>query len=133
MFINIRPTTTQPNQVPLMACSSSCLVRYANEFGKVSFFFLQIPRETDPKNLLRGMDKIMADSLLQLHIWDIVEPFRPYIDGYEITDQPLTLFREGKWQTNKPIIIGTNEEELDVFKYFDPFDFAVGPGLYRVS
>ena len=41
-----------------------------------------------------------------------MEPFRPIIDGFEIKDQTLTLFKQGRWQSEKQIIIGTNIQEM---------------------
>lgn len=55
---------------------------------------------------------------LGVRVFEIVEPFRPYIDQIEFTDQPMTLFKNGKWNTQKPFIVGTNKEELVNWKYW---------------
>ena len=54
----------------------------------------------------------MALSLRDGDFFGGIEPFRPVIDGTEYKAQPLTLFKNGLWQTHKEVIIGTNQEEM---------------------
>jgi len=42
----------------------------------------------------------------------LMELYRPILDGREFTDQPLNLFRRGEWQHHKPVIMGSNTDEL---------------------
>lgn len=63
---------------------------------------------------------IMALSVLQGDAWSGVEPFRPIVDGIEFTDQPLTLFQSGKWNTEKDYIIGANTQEVEILQYYIP-------------
>ena len=43
------------------------------------------------------------------------EPFRPIIDEEEFSNQPLELFKTaGTWNSDKEMIIGTNNGELDI-------------------
>nr|XP_039265750.1 crystal protein-like [Styela clava] len=76
--------------------------------------------DADPETLISTMAKMMGSGWIKLDPIFAMEPFRPYIDGTEYIGQPLELFREGKWQTNKPIILGTNAEEVAVIKYIIP-------------
>lgn len=75
------------------------------------------------------MIRIQASDVTRLNMLNVVEPFRPYIDGIEFTDHPMTMIKDGKWNTNKPFIIGTNQEELVIFKYFLPMN----ENVFRVS
>ena len=56
--------------------------------------------------------KVMVRSLLQRELFNGIEPFRPYIDGVDFSDQHMKLFQEGKWNTDKEVIFGTNNEEM---------------------
>lgn len=63
----------------------------------------------------------------------MTEPFRPVIEGEEFTDQPLELFRNGKWQTDKEILIGTNIQELETVQYETPDQGLYDEEYYRVT
>ena len=54
----------------------------------------------------------MAEALKNKDLWGGVEPFRPVIDGVEFTDQPLNLFQNGRWNSEKAVLFGTNEGEM---------------------
>lgn len=73
---------------------------------------------------------IMAMSVLAGDGWSGVEPFRPIIDGIEFTDQPLTLFQAGKWNTDKEYIIGANTQEVEVLQYYIPIGGQLSENLY---
>nr|XP_002120910.2 uncharacterized protein LOC100180803 [Ciona intestinalis] len=69
-------------------------------------------RSIDPMVLATCTPKVMVRSLLQRELFNGIEPFRPYIDGVDFSDQHMKLFQEGKWNTDKEIIFGTNNEEM---------------------
>ena len=79
-------------------------------------------REASVEDLISGMLRIMAVEWAQLDVLFALEPFRPYIDGQEYEDQPMTLFSKGKWSKHKPIIMGTNEEECVILQYYLPMN-----------
>ena len=43
-----------------------------------------------------------------------IEPYRPTVDGVEWTDEPVKLFKQGIWNSEIPVIIGTNNEEMSL-------------------
>ena len=55
---------------------------------------------------------MLINSLIENDLFGAIEPFRPVIDGIEFRAQPLTLFKNGMWQTDKELIIGTAQEEM---------------------
>ena len=63
-------------------------------------------------DLNNARNSVMLKGIADLDIAQIAEPYRPTIDGEEWTDQPLLLFQQGKWHSEKPVIIGTNFEEM---------------------
>ena len=54
----------------------------------------------------------MIKSLLDIELFNGIEPFRPIVDGDEFTNQPLNLFKNGKWNKEKELIVGSNSEEM---------------------
>nr|XP_039274012.1 crystal protein-like isoform X1 [Styela clava] len=77
--------------------------------------------EAEPQQLINAMVSIMTSEFVRFDFYQFVEPFRPIIDGDEFTKQPIERFKEGNWQKHKPIISGTNSEELVVLKFLVPF------------
>ena len=73
------------------------------------YFFLRTKNGTELSN---ARNSVMLRGLTDLDVAQIAEPYRPTIDGVEWTDQPIELFKAGKWQKEKPLIIGTNFEEM---------------------
>ena len=69
-------------------------------------------REVNATALVETRNEVMVRSLLSGELWNGVEPYRPIVDGVEITDQPLQLFKRGEWQKEKPIVVGSNEAEM---------------------
>lgn len=92
-------------------------------------------RGSPAKRIINGMEQIMKS--LGLKVFEAVEPFRPYIDQDEFTDQPMTLFKDGNWNTHKPFIIGTNREELVKWeawlKQTSPMSLEVGDPIWPIS
>ncbi|XP_076812124.1 para-nitrobenzyl esterase-like [Clavelina lepadiformis] len=76
-------------------------------------------KEATVSNLLKAhkhlMDKAKT-SFLDFDLFRLIEPFRPILDGKEITASPLDLFQSGKWNKDKEVIIGTLSQELAVLK-----------------
>ncbi|CAK8690998.1 unnamed protein product [Clavelina lepadiformis] len=69
-------------------------------------------RSQDAWTITQARDKVMAEALKNKDLWGGVEPFRPVIDGVEFTDQPLNLFQNGIWNSEKAVLFGTNEGEM---------------------
>lgn len=63
-------------------------------------------------DITKTRNRVMITSLLNYELYNGIEPFRPYVDGVEFTDQPLKLVQMGEWNTDKNVIIGTNNEEM---------------------
>lgn len=76
---------------------------------------------------------VMLQSLLAGDGWSTVEPYRPVIDGVEFTDQPLTLFQNGKWNTEKEFITGANTQEVEILQFYVPGDIKFNQVMFRVS
>jgi len=67
-------------------------------------------------------------------LFGAIEPFRPVIDGVEFKAQPLTLFKNGLWQSHKELIIGTTNEEMAwVEAVFDSIGFVLPQFLFEVN
>jgi len=74
----------------------------------------------------------MAMALAERDIQTTAEPYRPITDGVEFTDQALNLFRDGKWQTYKEVLMGTTTQELaDINAIFS--DAIIGENLFQVQ
>ena len=69
-------------------------------------------REFDPQVLVDAISQMLPASLADGDMFGAIEPFRPVIDGTEFRAQPLTLFKNGQWQSHKELIIGTTSEEM---------------------
>ncbi|XP_039274384.2 crystal protein-like [Styela clava] len=78
-------------------------------------------KEASSQKLVNAMMKVMAEEFSSLNFFQFIEPFRPVIDGVEFTKQPIQLFKEGRWQKHKPIMIGTNSQELALLQFLWPF------------
>lgn len=77
----------------------------------------------------------MLGGIRDLDAAQIAEPYRPLIDGEEWADQPLMLFQQGKWHTEKPVIIGTNFEEMSYVSAVlnEALPGGLGKRLFEVS
>jgi len=75
-------------------------------------------RSTSPKDIVNARTKVMAMALADSDVLTTIEPYRPITDGAEFTDQALNLFRDGKWQTHKEVLMGTTTQELEDIKTF---------------
>ncbi len=63
-------------------------------------------------------EKILLDLFGPLHLF---EPWNPVIDDKEIVENPLNSYRDGKFQTDKPVMVGTVTEEgrMYIWESFD--------------
>ena len=74
---------------------------------------IQALQEVPIKKLIRIQKKI-SGTIFD----DKINPFRPFIDGEVIPEQPIELIRQGK-AAKIPIILGWNEDEIGiVFPFF---------------
>ena len=65
-----------------------------------------------PQDITNTRNKVMISCLINAEFFNGIEPFRPIVDGIEFTDQPFNLFKKGKWNNDKPLVIGSNEQEM---------------------
>ena len=56
--------------------------------------------------------RMMVQGFRDRNIFNLVEPFRPIVDGTVIKDQVLASFERGEWHTDKELIIGTTLQEM---------------------
>ena len=76
---------------------------------------------------------MLASSLVEGDLFGAIEPFRPVIDGVEFTAQPLTLFKNGLWHSQKELIIGTTHEEMAwVQAVFNSINFPLPKAIFNV-
>jgi len=68
-------------------------------------------REVTPEEIFSLSPMIKREAENNGDVWTSIEPFKPVIDGQFLKGQPLELFRDGMWSTEKEIIIGTNSDE----------------------
>ncbi|XP_077974728.1 crystal protein-like [Styela clava] len=53
-----------------------------------------------------------------------IESYLPVIDGVEFKDLPMNLYKSGKWNSDKDMIIGVTTEEQENDAYLYPKDFS---------
>lgn len=76
-------------------------------------------RNTSSYNLAVIQPQIAVLALAQGDTLAQAETYRPVIDS-EFKDQILNLFRDGKWNKEKDMIVGTTSQEEDFNQYFIP-------------
>ena len=57
-----------------------------------------------------GLTDLLASDLL--HTWDM--PYGPNVDGYVLTEAPLSAFRSGRYN-HVPFAVGSNAHEMELF------------------
>ena len=84
-------------------------------------------REVPIKKLIRSQKKISGTV-----IDDKENPFRPFIDGKIIPDQPIELIRQGK-AAKVPVILGWNEDEIGiVFSFINQATEDAKKGVVKI-
>lgn len=84
-------------------------------------------REVPWKKLMRVQKKI-AGTIID----GKTNPFRPFIDGKIIPEQPLEIIRKGN-NSKVPLIIGFNEDELSILSfYLDKVDEGVKKAMIEI-
>jgi para-nitrobenzyl esterase len=77
-----------------------------------------------------GLTDLLASDLL--HTWDM--PYGPNVDGYVLTEAPLSAFKSGRYN-HVPFAVGSNAHEMELFITpgqvntcydYDPSSFAHG-------
>ncbi|XP_039252255.2 crystal protein-like [Styela clava] len=53
------------------------------------------------------------------------EAYQPVVDGVEFADQPVALYRDGKWNSDKHMIIGVSTQEFENIEYSYPYGFVM--------
>ena len=90
-------------------------------------------RTVDPETLTYSRNSVMGNLLIEGDLFGAIEPFRPVIDGIEFMDQPLNLFKNGKWQTHKELMIGTNQEEMaQISAFFEDIGLPLPKAVFEV-
>ena len=83
--------------------------------------------------MVEAADRVRINSLREGDLFGTIEPFRPIIDGTEYTSQPLTMFKNGEWHTDKEIIIGTTQEEMSyIHALFETSGLPFPKSLFEV-
>lgn len=57
-----------------------------------------------------GLTDLLASDLL--HTWDM--PYGPSVDGYVLTEEPMSAFKSGHYN-HQPFAIGSNANEMELF------------------
>lgn len=80
-------------------------------------------RNTDAANIMAAATNVQVWCLSKKDVFGVVEPFRPIVDYDEFENQPLELFKNGIWNKEKEVIVGTTSDELAqaiiIFRNFD--------------
>lgn len=76
----------------------------------------------------KSIDKFSPEKLI--HLSTLFLPFTPTVDNDLLTDQPLTLIQQGKYNQEIPILMGNNEEEGRMFIFLG-FKEEIGSWTYR--
>jgi len=86
-----------------------------------------------PEVIYDKQNPLRARLIPQGDIFSLVEPYRPIIDGEMFTDQPINIFRDGLWHTDKELIIGTTTQEMAyVNSVFDTLQ-SFGQGRLKIG
>ncbi|XP_005742719.2 cAMP-regulated D2 protein isoform X1 [Pundamilia nyererei] len=70
-----------------------------------------------PQAILAAQMKTSSKILNPFRFLEVFETWGPYIDGELIKEQAVTAFQKGRWQKEKPILLGTTSEEGVLFAY----------------
>lgn len=90
-------------------------------------------RSASAESITYSRNTVMAKLILEGDFFGAIEPFRPVIDGTEFTDQPLTLFKTGKWQNHKEFLLGFNQDEMAyISAFFQDLNLPMPKFLFEV-
>ncbi|XP_026219153.1 cAMP-regulated D2 protein [Anabas testudineus] len=70
-----------------------------------------------PQAVLAAQMKTSSRIVNPFRFLEAFETWGPYIDGELIKEQALTAFQKGRWQKDKPVLLGTTSEEGVIFVY----------------
>nr|XP_039252462.1 crystal protein-like isoform X1 [Styela clava] len=88
--------------------------------------------DAEPRAIINRLVPVSGLALLNGDVDTLIEPYRPLIDGVEFTKQPLALFKDGKWNSEKNMIVGVTTEELEDIQFYLPENLTVGRSLFTV-
>ncbi|XP_051727045.1 crystal protein [Ctenopharyngodon idella] len=95
-------------------------VKLGWDFAKLtncSAFDLPCLRSLSSHAVLNAQAKSGSKIINPFHFLEVFETWGPFIDGELIQEQPITAFQTGRWQSYKPVILGTTSEEGVIFVY----------------
>ncbi|CAL8324263.1 unnamed protein product [Lota lota] len=68
-----------------------------------------------PQDVLAAQMKTSSKLVNPFRFLEVFETWGPFLDGQLITEQILHAFLKGRWQTDKPLLLGTTSEEGVLF------------------
>ncbi|KAK0153465.1 Crystal protein [Merluccius polli] len=68
-----------------------------------------------PQDVLTAQMKTSSKVVNPFRFLEVFETWGPFLDGQLITEQTLTAFLRGHWQTDKSLLLGTTAEEGVIF------------------
>ncbi|KAK3570844.1 hypothetical protein QTP86_028273 [Hemibagrus guttatus] len=78
---------------------------------------LQCLRSLSTHTVLQAQVQAGSKIINPFRFLEMFETWGPHVDGALITEQPITAFQQGHWQSYKPVIMGTTSEEGVIFIY----------------
>ncbi|XP_061923044.1 cAMP-regulated D2 protein [Entelurus aequoreus] len=74
-------------------------------------------RSLTPQAVLEAQMKTSSRFVNPFRFLEVFETWGPFVDGDLIKEQVLTAFLNGRWQKEKPVLLGTTSEEGVLFVY----------------
>ncbi|XP_053356853.1 cAMP-regulated D2 protein [Clarias gariepinus] len=78
---------------------------------------LQCLRLLSTHTVLQAQVQAGSKLINPFRFLEMFETWGPHVDGGLITEQPIAAFLQGRWQSYKPVIVGTTSEEGVSFVY----------------
>ncbi|KAG9272999.1 cAMP-regulated D2 protein [Astyanax mexicanus] len=109
---------SQPFSIPLKTRFDA--MKLGRDFVKLtncSASDLACLRSLSSHTILKAQVKAGSKIINPFRFLEMFETWGPYIDGQLLKEQPITAFQKGRWQSYKPVILGTTSEEGVIFVY----------------
>ncbi|XP_060734745.1 cAMP-regulated D2 protein [Tachysurus vachellii] len=109
---------SQPFSIPLKTrWDAMKLGRNVVKQTNCSVSDLQCLRSLSALTVLQAQVNAGSKIINPFRFLEVFETWGPHVDGELITEQPITAFQRGHWQSYKPVIMGTTSEEGVIFVY----------------
>jgi len=93
------------------------------------YIYSLLCREIHPKELVTAGYRSARYYFKTKDLFGVAEPWRAILDGDEFKMQPMEAFRDGAWNNDKPIVMGSAADEIYIPAYW-PFNMR--KELYQV-